>query len=264
MLDLLLEWCAEAFGVTVRSRLTYLLIGTLLLIFLGVVMMEGLGPEGWLLPLALAALAFWTARSVLAARTRLWRAACLDLDDPQQEPGPFADRMLLPPSATALHRLSHAVNDVRRGRFTEATEALPLIDRDLLRAEENQLLDAVRALISLGLGDSQRAARQAVAALPTGSEELDGRLGRTVVSEAWNDPARLAAIYEAWERAGLHHDRQGSLGRLQRLTRLRIDTSALDEVHGEEARALSDEARLIGDDDLASELDAKARQSVYR
>lgn len=264
VVDLLLEWCADAFGVTVRSRLFMLLLGALLLVVLGVVMMEGIGLEGWLLPLALALLALAAARSVLSARTRVWRAACLPLDDPRQSPEADSARPLLPPTAIALHRLAVAVDCVRRGRYVEATEALPQIDRDLLRSEENQLLDAVRALISLGLGDSQRAARQAVAALPTGSEELDSRLGRTVVSEAWNDPARLLAIYEAWERAGLHHDRKGSLGRLQRLTRLRVDTGAIDELRAEEARDLSDEARAIGDDDLASELDARSRLSAYR
>ncbi|MEO7329729.1 MAG: hypothetical protein ABI193_14210, partial [Minicystis sp.] len=257
MVDLLLEWCADAFGVTVRSRVLFLLLGGLALTVLGVVMMESVGLKGWLLPLGLALFALAAARSVLTARTRVWRAACLDLDDPRQSPHADSARPLLPPSAAALHRLAVAVDDVRRGRFVEATAALPQIDRDLLRSEENQLLDAVRALISLGLGDSQRAARLAVAALPTGSEELDSQLGRTVVAEAWKDPARLLAIYEAWERAGLRHDRRGALGRLQRLTRLRIDTSAVDRLHAEEARDLADEARAIGDDDLASDLDAR-------
>jgi hypothetical protein len=264
VVDLLLEWCADAFGVTVRSRVFFLLAGCLVLTLLGVVMMEGVGLEGWLLPLVLLLFALAAARSVLTARTRVWRAACLELDDPRQSPEADSARPLLPPSAIALHRLAVAVDDVRRGRYAAATEALPQIDRDLLRSEENQLLDAVRALISLGLGDSQRAARQAVAALPTGSEELDSRLGRTVVTEAWKDPARLLAIYDAWERAGLHHDRKGALGRLQRLTRLRIDTSALDHLHAEEARDLADEARAIGDDDLANDLDARSRLSAYR
>ncbi len=264
MVDLLLEWCADAFGVTVRSRVAFLLLGFVLLMLLGVVMMEGLGLRGLLVPFALLLFALAAARSVLTARTRVWRAACLELDDPRQPPEADSARPTLPPSAIALHRLAVAVDDVRRCRYAEATASLPHIDRDLLRSEEIQLLDAVRALISLGLGDSQRAARQAVAALPTGSEELDSRLGRTVVTEAWKDPARLLAIYEAWERAGLHHDRRGALGRLQRLTRLRIDEGAVEHLHAEEARDLADEARAIGDDDLANDLEARSRLSAYR
>ena len=98
-------------------------------------------------------------------------------------------------------------------------------------------------------------------ALPTGSEDLDTCLGRTVVSEAWNDPARLSAIRMAWDRAGV---RRGPLSRLNTLVRIRLDEGQLDRVPLPEARELSDEARAIGDDELAAELDARSRPTAYR
>ncbi len=150
---------------------------------------------------------------------------------------------------------------MRRARYAEAGGLVPQIHRDLLRSEELQLLDAVRAMISMGLGSTHRAAQQAVAALPTGSEELDACLGRTVISDAWDDPVRLRAIGAAGERAGVV---RGPLGRLLGLVRLRIDTRGLEEIKAPEARELSDEARAIGDDELASELDARPRPNAYR
>ena len=122
-------------------------------------------------------------------------------------------------------------------------------------------VDAVRAMISVGLGATDRAARQAVTALPTGSHDLDVTLGRTMITEAWNDPARLRAIRAAWERAGVV---TGPLERLTRLMRLRIDTQGIEQIEAQEARDLSDEARAIGDDELAAELSARGRPNAYR
>ena len=58
-------------------------------------------------------------------------------------------------------------------------------------------------MISVGLGATHRAAQDATEALPTGSADLDTCLGRTVVTDAWNDPVRLRAIEAAWRRAGI-------------------------------------------------------------
>jgi hypothetical protein len=116
----------------------------------------------------------------------------------------------------------------------------------------------------MGLGETGRAAQQAAAALPTGSEELDTCLGRTVVAEAWGDPARLAALQAAWDRAGVS---AGPLSRLRVLVRIRLDAGHLDALGAmgaQAARELSDEARAIGDDELASELDARGRPAAYR
>lgn len=248
------------FGVTVKSRLGQLVLYSLGVLLLGVVLSARWGLGAWVVPALLLALAVTTARQVSVARDEVWRAACLELDSPRQRPEALGER-LVPATAATLARLAEAVDLVRRGRYVEANELVPRVDRDLLRNEEAQLLEAVRAMISMGIGSTSRAAQQAVAALPTGSEELDVCLGRTVVSDAWQDPARLGAIYAAWERAGVA---AGPLLRLKQLVRLRIDAELLDSVPAPEARLLSDEARAIGDDELAAELDARSRPTAYR
>lgn len=230
-----------------------------LMFALGMMLSARWGFGAWVIPLTLTAFAVVAARQVSAARDAVWRAACLGLDDPAQRPVEATGG--LGPTALSLVRLAEAIDRVRRGAFAGAIELVPHIHRDLLRPEETQLVDAVRAMISVGLGAPERAARQAVAALPTGSADLDACLGRALVTAAWNDPARLRAIHAAWEHAGVD---TGPLERLQRLTRLRIDVEVLERIAAPEARDLSDEARAVGDEELAAELDARGRQSAYR
>jgi hypothetical protein len=256
----ILEWCAELFGVSVRSKLGQLVLYCAALFGLGLVLSQRWGYGGWGVPALLIALAALAARQVTAARTEVWRAACLGLDERRQRPHDGAGR-LVAPTAAALSHLAAAVDAVRRGRYVAAGELVPLVQRNLLRSEELHLLDAVGAMISMGLGSTHRAAQQAVTALPTGSEELDACLGRTVVADAWHDPGRLAAIQEAWVQAGVN---AGSLSRLHTLVRIRLDVGHLDTVETPEARELSEEARAIGDDELAAELDARSRPAPYR
>jgi hypothetical protein len=258
---LLFEWCAGIFGGTVKSRLGQLVLMSFAVLLLGVVLSLRWGPVGWAAPAVIVALMVAAARQVSEARDAVWRSACLDVRDPRRRSLEDASSRILAPTSASLYRLAEAVHCVRRARYAEAGALVPQIHRDLLRPEEIQLLDAVGAMVSMGVGSSKRAAQQAVAALPTGSEELDACLGRTVIADAWNDPARLRAIGAAWERAGVA---RGPLGRLLGLVRIRIDTRALDEIEVPEARELSDEARAIGDDELASELDARSRPNAYR
>jgi hypothetical protein len=253
----ILEWCAELFGATVRSRLGQLVLFCLALFALGVFLAARWGYAAWALPALAVAFAVSAARQVGHARNEVWRAACLSLDQPGQRPR--AGRVLAPTAASLL-RLAEAVDAVRRGRYEEAEQRVPHIERHLLRPEELQLLDAVRAMVSMGLGSTGRAAQQAVTALPTGCEDLDTCLGRTVVDEAWNDPGRLGAIERAWQAAGVE---EGPLSRLRGLVRIRLDAGQLDTVETAKARELSDEARAIGDDELASELDARSK-AAYR
>jgi hypothetical protein len=264
MWDLLLEWCADSFGVTMRGRLGQLFLSCSVLSILGLLLVNRWGMLGWIPPALLLVLAAVTAHEVSSARNAVWKAACMPLDEPQQLPDSGAERRLLPPTAIALHRLAAAVNDVRRGSYTEANDRIPSIDRSLLRPEEAQLLDAARAMVSLGLGDSRRAAQQAAVALPTGSVDLDVCLGRAMIADAWNVPERLRAIDHAWERAGIAHDPGGILSRLQKLARIRVDARLLEQIQALEARELSNEARAIGDDDLAADLDARAHPRPYR
>ncbi len=260
MWEPILEWCAELFGVSVRSRLGQLVLCCLALFGVGLALSQRWGYAGWALPAVVISLAALAARQVTAARNQMWRAACLGLDEPRQRPDDGAGR-LIAPTAASLSHLAAAVDAVRRGRYVAADGLVPHVQRHLLRYEEVHLLDAVRAMISMGLGSTHRAAQQAVTALPTGSDELDACLGRTVVADAWHDPGRLAAIQGAWEQAGVN---AGSLSRLRTLVRIRLDVGHLDTLPTPEARELSDEARAIGDDELASELDARSRAAPYR
>lgn len=254
----ILEWCAGMFGVTVRSRLGQLIAFSLFLFLLGLTLFVRWGLVGWVVPGVIVAFSVAAARQVTAARNEVWRAAG-EVLEPGEMPEERTGR-LLAPTASTLVRLADAVRAVRRGRYAEAAERVPEIERNLLRPEEVHLLDAVRAMVTMGAGASERAAQQAVAALPTGSAELDACLGRTVVMSAWNDPARLDAIQRAWDEAGVEG---GPLSRLRSLVRIRLDAGALDRVETPEARELSDEARAIGDDELAAELDVRSR-AAYR
>jgi len=258
--EILIELSADMFGATVHSRLGQLLLFCAAIFVLGVFLAVRWGPGGLVVPLGLLLLAVSAARQVSRARHDLWRAACLTLDDRGQRPASVRGQILAP-TAASLARLAEAVDHVRRAQYAEASEILPEIHRDLLRPEEAQLLDAVRAMISIGLGATSRAARQAVIALPTGSDDLDACLGRTLLADAWHDPFRLHAIHSAWSRAGVQ---QGPLARLSDLVLLRIDVDALDRVEAPDARALADEARAVGDDALAAELDARSRPTAYR
>jgi hypothetical protein len=257
--ETLFEWCADLFGVTVRNRIGQLVVYCVGAFVVGLSFSMRWPIGGWLVAAGLVLLPVFAAWQVTEARGDLWRAASLALDAPGQPP---PERVgIVAPTAASLLRLASAVDFVRRGRYVDANELVPLVHRDLLRPEEVQLLDAVRAMISMGIGSTRRAAQQAVAALPTGSDELDVCLGRTVVAEAWNDPARLAAIHDAWDRAGAE---EGPLARLTTLVRIRLDAEEMEKVSGPEARALSDEARAVGADDLAADLDARSRSNAYR
>jgi hypothetical protein len=259
--EILFEWCADLFGVTVRSKLGQLIAYGVAVFVLGLASAMRWGNAGWALAALLAILPAVAARQVAAARSAVWRAACLALGVRGQRPEAGFSGRILAPTAASLHHLAEAVDAVRRARYVDANELVPLIQRDLLRQEEVQLLDAVRAMISMGLGSTQRAAQQAAAALPSGSEELDVCLGRNIVAEAWDDPARLAAIFAAWDRAGVD---EGPLSRLKGLVHVRLDEARIDDLAAPAARELSDEARAVGADELAAELDARARASAYR
>jgi hypothetical protein len=259
----LLEWCADLFGVTTRSRIVELGLVACALFVIGFVLGERYGILGPFVPAGMLVVAILAARQVMIARDRAWKAACAPLVDL----GPIAAE--LPPvfgarTAMSLHHLGDAVAAARGSHFIVAQEALDRIDRELLRPEEVHLVEAVRALVSLGLGDTSRAARQAIVALPTGVADLDAHLGRTLIADAWNDDRRLRATLGAWQRAGVGADKTAPLAKLERLVRVRIDPRILDAIPSADARDLADEARMIGDETLASELDARGRASAYR
>lgn len=260
-----LEWCAEIVAATARGRRLPPIVAAGVSTMLGLVLAVSYGPRGLLPLVGLIVIVFAAARDVFIAREELWSAALCDLDAPGQRPRWKGDRRLTAPSAVALHQLARAVDGARRGDYADAMELVPLIDRDLLKPEELRLLDAVRALLSCGLGDDVRAAQQAVVALPTGSDALDSALGRVLLAGAWDDPERLRLVDAAWARAGVGLHEPGSMPQLRRLVGLRIEPTSGGELDSTDALALAEHARAIGDDGLAVELELRARQSgAYR
>jgi hypothetical protein len=262
---LLLEWCAEVVAATASGRRLPPLVAAMAATLVGLVLAVSFGPRGLLPLVGLVVIVFAAARDVFVAREEAFHAAHEPLDAPGQRPTWRGDPRLTAPSAVALHQLARAIDAARHGQYADASDLVPLVDRDLLRTEELRLLDAVRALVSCGLGDDARAAQQAVVALPTGCDAIDQALGRVVLARAWDDPERLRVIDAAWSRAGVPLREPGSLPELRRLARLRIDPATGGELGAADALALAEHARAVGDDGLAVDLELRGRQGgAYR
>lgn len=266
MWSLILEWCADAFGVTKRSGWFPFWMTIAATCFVSIMFGARWGLVAGLMPIAAVLIVGpYIARGAVQAGEELFCAACLELDDPRQRPTLIqSGRPLLAPTSLSLAHLALAVDFARRGQLVEAGELVPLVDRALLRPEEARLLDAVRALISLGLGDGRRAAQQAVLALPSGSEPLDVTLGRALLKDAWSDETRLSAIDAAWEREGIGLDHEGPLPRLRALLRVRSVGGDVSAIGPAKARGLAEEAEAIGDEELAADLIAHSRTGSYR
>lgn len=270
----LLEACTEALGATdgpadavpggTQRRLRLRIRVAAGLFAAGAVLYALWGATGLLPCAALLLLAVGAARAVERARAALWRAAALALDDPAQRPGPGPDALVAVPAAKMLTTLAAVIDAVRRERYAVALERLPYVERAALRPDEARLLDAARALISLGLGDPVRAAQQAIVALPTGIDEIDARLGRVVLADAWNNPARLRVIHRAWQKERRGGATSEALERLMSLSQLRFKPGAVEALTRDEARALAADAWAIGEEELAAMLEARARGGVYR
>ncbi len=264
MWSLVFESFAEAFGVTRRVRwLVFAIVIGVSLLFTAVSLAEG-GPRGLFAVALLLALGVSASVQVLRARATLWRAARGKLDDPSQPPPAGRDDHDVAPTTLALVRLARAVNEARRGAFLDASHTLDTVDRGRLRPDEERLFDATRALVALGAGDTARAAQHAAKALPTTSEDIDAHLGRTLVADAWADADRLRALDDGWAAQGVTSGTRRPLPRLRAIVRLRIDTSAIEALEPWEAKELADEARAVGDEALAADLESKIRPAAYR
>lgn len=200
-------------------------------------------------------------RALAGARRELGRRA--GVQRPEQLPALGLDhaQVVAIPEVVATRYVTVAVDAARRGDFALADDAIRLVERGLVGRRDLRLLAAARALVSLGLGDEERAARLAVLAVPTRSAELDARLGRSVVTRAWSSTPRLAAIDRAWAEAGVLGSRDDVLGRLRRLLRVRLDPTLIDELPPREAELLAEEARGVADDELAARLRIRAARS---
>lgn len=262
MWDWIFESFAECMGVTRKPRPgVMLLFGLLTLSVLTVAFIET-GTRGVLALGLVLALAVLSSIQVLRARAALFRAARAPLTDPKQRPA--LSGLDLPPTARSLYQLANAVDRARRGETIEASTTLDRVDRDRLRPPEIRLFFAARALVSLSLADGRRAAHDAARALPTGCDDLDFQLGRALVADAWSDAERLMRIDESWASEGVAPGVKDALPRLRAIMRLRIDPTVLDGVASWDAKALADEARAVGDEALAADLEAKSHPSVYR
>ncbi|EYF08867.1 Hypothetical protein CAP_2728 [Chondromyces apiculatus DSM 436] len=220
---------------------------------------------GALLPcIAFVVVGVLAAKATTDARAALWRAVCLGITDPRQRPLQKADPLLMAPSAITLFKLASTLDAVRRGDTARAAEEVTGVNRSLLRAEEERLLNAARALIALDLGDRMLAAQLAAPVLPTGSGEFDARLGRVVVAEAWRSQSRLSAVDDAFRGRGLGVDLGTPLNRLAALVRVRVAPEAGDDLPASDVRALGDEARALGEDAFAAELETRTRATMYR
>jgi hypothetical protein len=261
MWGFLLAWVSEVLAPWSRRRDDARPISLILAWFVIFCLLAGLAVRSAPVTIAsIAAIAF-LLNNVGSAYNELRSAADLPLQDPRQPPGD--ESCIFVPTALAIHRLAIAIDAARRERFVEASDLLTTIDRELLTPDQIRLLEGVRALVTLALGDRGRAAQQAIAALPTGIEELDERLGRLAVESAWNNAIRLAAIERAWGDAGIPGSGTSALSRLRRLARIRLapEGSTAPPADPEEARALAHEARAMGDERLARELEATARKT---
>lgn len=264
MWGLILESIAETFGVTRRVRTgVFVFVVLVSLVFTALSLAEG-GPRGLLVVALLLALAAGAATQILRARATLWRAARSSLDDRDQRPPEGRGDDDLAPTAVALYRLARAVNEARRGAFMDAARTLDTVDRDKLRLEEDRLFHATRAMVALGLGDLPHAAREAERALPTTSEDIDVHLGRALVADAWSSADRLRAIDRSWAAHGVLPGTKNPLPRLRAIVRLRIDTSTIEGVEPWQAKELADEARAVGDEALAIDLESRIRPAAYR
>jgi hypothetical protein len=260
----LLEWCADIFGATKRSRWLPFLLALYASLLCSFLLGARWGLWEALMPIAVVlVLAPYVARRVIKGREELWRAASLPLGSAGQRPDGRGE-WLKPPTAVAIGRLAAAVDRARRGEPKEASKIMAVIAQDLLREDEARLLEATRAMISLRSGDERRAAQQAVLALPSGSELMDEELGRAVVSDAWSDAKRLCAIDAAWEEAGVGLDQESALSRLRALVKLRARGGDVSALGPAEARVVAEEARAIGDEELAAELEVHGRGGAYR
>lgn len=258
----LFEALAGIFGVTRKRRSYGLVVYLVGLTGLTAVAITQTGARGFAVVGMVLFFAGVATEQVRSARSAVWRAARRALTDKTQTP--YRDGRGFPPTASTLWKLANAVNLVRRGQYAEASEYVEEVDRELLLAEENRLFDAVRAMISIGLGDTQGAAIQASNALPTTCEDFDQVLGRALVTAAWNNPETLRTLENTWAENGVTTGLRLPMPRLRAIVRVRINESPIEALESWEAKELADEARAVGDESLATDLESHARQIPYR
>ncbi|MCC6646594.1 MAG: hypothetical protein IT374_13610 [Polyangiaceae bacterium] len=163
-------------------------------------------------------------------------------------------------SVTALAR---AYWFARRGEVLDAERALRGVARGELGAWEQRVLEATRALVCMENRELASAARLAPLAIPTGDADVDRRLARVLLLDAWHDADRLVAIARALSDAGPH---LGDCGEVARLREEQLVTGELVAGHPQEllTRAAT-VAYELGEDAFGDTLLSLAeRRGVYR
>ncbi len=200
----------------------------------------------------------WTyARRVQAARASLRRAVNGEPSLPGEPSAAFPGR------AGSLLALRDAFLAASHGDSLQAEISLRGVDRSDLGDWENRVFMAVRVLICLDQGEERRAAQLAPLALPTGSADLDRRLGLMMLRASWEDTGRLGAIERGLFVAGaaLHDLVLLCRVRIEELTRGEISTRLSPRV----CRRVCAAAEQAGDERLATALAASsASQGAYR
>jgi len=179
------------------------------------------------------------------------------------DPGDFDPYTL---RGRSLFQLGAAFRDVVAGRTTRGDRALDLVDRAELGPWELRIYEACRTLAALSRGERHVASRLAPLALATGHDEVDRAVAVALVRGAWQDPVRLRAIERSLCLGGPDAVRLATLAGL-RAAELADTVGRLPAVGllPETLHQASEDARSVGDDELAERLLAEAeRGGVYR
>lgn len=166
----------------------------------------------------------------------------------------------------SLFQLGVAFRDAASSRPTRAEEALQVVDRSDLGPWESRIYEATRTLSALARGEATRAARLAPLALATGRADVDRTVALALLRGAWLDTGRLESVERALRLGGPEAVRLATLATF-RVAEL-SGTRGRWRIGDNEASTLldaSEDARLVGDPDLAEKLLAEAESGgVYR
>jgi hypothetical protein len=205
----------------------------------------------------LAIAALWFGARAAARRFLLDAALRPIAHAPALAEGSITAWRLLP--GRALQTLAVATDLARRGHVVEASRLAAAVDEGFLEPDERKLLVGIRAIIADREGDGRRAVTLALSAFPVGAPDIDERLGRIFAAGAWHDATRLARAYESWRDAGYDAAIGTPVGRLLCLVDLKLGR-AEPPADREEAEMLAEEARALGDRELADRALAVVRE----
>lgn len=258
----------------IRARLRLVFEAAALLVLLGFVAGRGSGPHaGHFDTLALVALSIALVVTVagyvheVACARRFLRDVVQGIDDPGL-PNDFDPLGFEPYTlrGRSLFHLGAAFRDVVAGRTTRSEKALDAVDRADLGPWELRVYEACRTLAALTHGRSHVVSRLAPLALATGHDAVDRAVATALVRGAWQDGTRLAAIERSLRLGGPDALRLATLASIRVVDLAGApDQPRFGGLPPEALHLASEDARAVGDVDLAERLLAEAeREGVYR